>query len=314
MHVPSSPSQGPASVDNVASDSNNSVRFPHLRMSRPEKGVLLGLFLEHGVGTSLPAEHERLFEKCVEAMRVNDLVRSTTKRVICAKHVKNYKDKYAQPLTENGGRAMPYKKSVDGSLVTDDDGKPVLEDAIIERQDAQAPGTKSYWQNLVAFDEVVRQRVTSTNEVSSHTRARMNRAREERTAKAKRQRDEYKARREEAKILKVARENNDMNREDFKTRALRANLLTQQLNAAAFHAFTSAFCAANNQPLPPPLDLPNIPDLPQIEDVNVGSNSNTGAHNDTQPNVGAQENEYQQKEVGNGGEGTEIIDNSSGSV
>ena len=63
-----------------------------------------------------------------------------------------------------------------------------------------------------------------------------------------------------------------------------------------------------------PLDLPNIPDLPQIEDVNVGSNSNTGAHNDTQPNVGAQENEYQQKEVGNGGEGTEIIDNSSGSV
>lgn len=237
-------------------------RLPVLRMSRPEKGILLGMFLEHDFPNKSRSEREQLTSQITEAMLTKENVRQKIKDKLIERHVLNYWSDFSKPLTENEGKAMPYCRNEDGTTVRGGDGNPLLDEEKIDAQEDSAPGTEAYWNNLIKLHEICSS-ATSTSTDNSETQvAKMRAEREKRSEIAKRQRDAYAAQKDDVKRRRAMKERQAHASDLFKVQALRSSLVTSQQNAAAFHSFTTAFCAMANQPPPQPLNLPSIPDIP----------------------------------------------------
>ena len=237
-------------------------RLPTVRMSRPEKGVLLSLFIEHKLHEMTREQRESASDEITEKFLSNSRIRPRTKHKFEPRHVLNYYRDFNRPIVDNEGAAMPFVRE-DGKVVMGDDHNPKLDTELIDRQENSAPGSKEYWNNLISFDEMCKIVTTTTDNTPEEHMSRMQEMRERRKDLAKRQRERYTAQREAHKRRKNAKEKQGMESDLFKNQVLHASLVTAQQNATNFHAFTTAFCAMAHRPAPAPINLPHVPALPE---------------------------------------------------
>lgn len=272
-----------------------------LRMSRPEKGVLLQLFLDIEVASCAASALDKKFDYCVTEMKKHVLVRASTKAILASRHIKNYRTNYALPITEKGGKAMPYERNEDDSLGLEN-GKPKLDEDVLDRQEQSAPGTRAFWENLLKFHAAVKQHSLSINSdaganaVKEAMKDRKNSKRE----RANRQREAYVEQRKKAKARVIQKEKNQNAREEFKNEALLSSLQTQQQNATVFHAFTTAFCKLNDQETPAPLKLPELPKIPTIVIEDDKSDENSAAGSDGEEEINNESQQEQRSETAEG--------------
>lgn len=171
-------------------------------MTRPEKVVLLGLFMEHGL---VEATGEVLKRKCLEVadlMRVANSVRSSTKSKITGRHVETYRRNYSLPILAKGGEGMQYLRDEDKKPILDEEGHPLLDKFVISTKDQERPGTMLYWKRLCAFDRLVRESLANSDDSADKARKRIQTERIDKNNKAAQKRDQYAAARLEAQRKK----------------------------------------------------------------------------------------------------------------
>lgn len=79
----------------------------------------------------------------VNSMKKSQLVRETTKRVITAKHVRNYRYNFAEPMTKTDEKIMPFVRDpITDKLELRKGGKPQLDNILDEQE------SLSWLQNL----------------------------------------------------------------------------------------------------------------------------------------------------------------------
>lgn len=71
-------------------------------------------------------------------------MRPSTKAIICDLHIKNYRYNYADPLTKNDGRLMPYIRDDDGRPIVGTENCPELDETILEDQEQSTPGISKF--------------------------------------------------------------------------------------------------------------------------------------------------------------------------
>lgn len=143
-------------------------RLAPLWMSRPKKGILLGMFIEHDSSNKSKSEREDLCKSIAEAMLSQSLVRQKIKNKIIDLHVLNYWGDFARPLSESEGRAIPSCCDLHGVTIRGSDAMPMFDDVKIKDQDQSAPGTNAYWDTLIKLYELFAS-ATSTSADDSET-------------------------------------------------------------------------------------------------------------------------------------------------
>lgn len=169
----------------VQANSSRQPRLPTLRMSRPEKGVLLQFFIEQELHVKKREERDKAFEEAVEVLCENNFCRTRTKSVVSMRHIQKYFSDFSPPLCDDG-KAMPYEKDDDGKVVIGVDGKPNLYEDVISRQDEASKGTKNYWLNLVKLDAIMCSSMTTTMQSPQNYLQQLSREPERRNEHAKR--------------------------------------------------------------------------------------------------------------------------------
>lgn len=128
----STDTDGPRVLTQVEIDKDiASIRRPRLaalRMSGPEKGIILGLFSEHNFPnkpkTELDALCKIIAEKIASPAMMN--VQQKIKHKLCDQHIISYWEGDVQPMMENERKSMPYYRDDNGVTERGSNGKPLL--------------------------------------------------------------------------------------------------------------------------------------------------------------------------------------------
>ena len=97
-------------------------------------------------------------------MQDSERVRDQVKEKLVLDHLKNYFRYFTRPMTEKEGEAIPYVRNDDGIAERGEDGMMIRDEDLIDRQENSAPGSNSYWKNLIKLDEMMRESTTTSDE------------------------------------------------------------------------------------------------------------------------------------------------------
>lgn len=167
-------------------------------------------------------------------------------------------------MTKYEGRIMPWVRDVEGVAVIGEEGHPVLDMDIVNLRESLAPGTKSYWITLVAFDEAVRSTTLNSDQSKGEVQERVRNEPTLRQQRSCKHHKRYVCDRQKLEAKKRKKDTDRARTSNYRANALLAGLETQQQNATVFHSFAAAYCSSNNQPPPPALNLPKLPAPPEI--------------------------------------------------
>lgn len=119
--------------------------FALLRKMRPEKLVMLGIFVDKNVISKCVNELKSIWGYISEETRSSPLARERTKCSLCERHVKNYTYDSADAITKNSGKAILCLHIDDDTAILRGVWMPTLDEHKVEDQDSSSPGTKLYW-------------------------------------------------------------------------------------------------------------------------------------------------------------------------
>lgn len=98
-----------------------------------------------------------MWSATAKAMRSKSQVRLSPKANTRDRYVKKYRYNYADPLTKNNGRLMPFTSDHDGQTSEKADNCPKLDETTLENQELSTPGSSNLCPNLMSIDDKLRE-------------------------------------------------------------------------------------------------------------------------------------------------------------